>query len=255
MIFKDTVKSDSQLVKPDMSDKPVALAKLIWTHPETGALQEFVLHEGDTVRIGRSQDNEIYIQERTVSRHHASVIYKSGVFTIQDMVSANGVFVNDERVTEPYPLIHGDVIRLFTPILRFEALPFEADSAPPLIDESQMEQTAEKPLPIEAMEDGLPYLTIASGDRMGERISLDQEVITFGRAVSNATWDITLPDHAVSRPHARVYKQDEDWFVEDLGSSNGTMVGGNFISRPIRLVDETIITMGETTIIFHDKPD
>lgn len=237
-----------------MSEKPVALAKLIWEEPETGLPQEYILYEGVTITIGRSQDNHVYIPERTVSRHHATVAYKSGVFTIVDMGSANGIFVNEERVEEFYPLIHGDVIRLYGPTLSFEAIPMAEEEAFATEDPKDKEEssaTAETPLPADL---SIPYLSIASGDLMGERIPLNKEQITFGRAISNATWDVALPDHAVSRPHARIYLDDEQWYIEDLGSSNGTMVGGSFISKPIRLVDETIITMGETTIIFHENP-
>jgi pSer/pThr/pTyr-binding forkhead associated (FHA) protein len=242
---------DAKLVAPTMSDNPVELAKVIWHDPENGAAQEFVLYEGVIATIGRSQDNHIHIPERTVSRHHATIEYRSGVFVLRDEGSANGVFVNEQRINGEYPLIHGDVVRLFGPTLTFEAILADLDAAYATQAPDTREKTAEAPLPAEMM---YPYLSIASGDRMGDRIPIDKDEITFGRLISNAKWDVPLPDHAVSRPHARIFSQDEDWFVEDLGSSNGTMVGGNFISRPIRLDDETIITMGETTIIFHNKP-
>ena len=238
-----------------MSEKPVALAKLLWTEPETGLPQEYILKEGDSITIGRSQDNDVYIPERTVSRHHATVAYRSGVFTVVDMGSANGVFVNEEQIENVYPLIHGDQIRLFGPSLVFEAIPMEENAAfetnaPP----TQPEKTSETPLPAGTGFE-TPYLSIASGDLMGQRIPLDRQQLTFGRAISNAAWDISLPDHAVSRPHAKIYYDNNAWFIEDLGSSNGTIVGGVIINTPYRLIDETIITMGETTIIFHEKPN
>ena len=235
-----------------MSDNPVALAKLIWHEPETGALQEYILNEGVSVTVGRSQDNEIYIPEKTVSRHHVTIAYRSGVFTITDMQSANGTFVNEDQISDVYPLIHGDEIRLYGPIMRFEAIPLEIDEEAYATQQpSDLEDTVQSAGNIDIQ---YPYISIASGDLMGQRIPLDKPELTFGRAISNAAWEVPLPDHAVSRPHARIYRKDDEWFVEDLGSSNGTMVGGNFISRPTRLSDETIITMGETTIIFHGKP-
>lgn len=251
MMLLQNTKRDAKLVRPTMSDNPVEIAKVIWHDPESGIVREHVLHEGDTVTIGRSQDNDIHIPERTVSRHHATIAYRSGVFTIVDMGSANGVFVNEDPIDNPYPLVHGDIIRLYSPTLTFEAIPMTRMTPASNKADPFTEKTAEEPLPAET---AYPYLSVASGDLMGERILMDKEEITFGRAISNATWDVPLPDHAVSRPHARIFVKDEDWFVEDLGSSNGTMVGGNFISRPIRLDNEAIITMGETTLIFHNKP-
>lgn len=249
MLLQNTSK-DAKLVSPTMSDKSVELAKVIWHDPENGAALEYTLHEGVTVTIGRSQDNHIHIPERTVSRHHATIAYRSGVFIIKDEGSANGVFVNEERIEGEFPLIHGDVVRLYGPTLTFEAIPLDAEAVFATQAPDNLERTAEAPLPADL---SYPYLSIASGDLMGERIAVEKDEIVFGRLISNAKWDVALPDHAVSRPHARIFARDEEWFVEDLGSSNGTMVGGNYISRPMRLNDETIITMGETTIIFHNK--
>ncbi|PJF43681.1 MAG: hypothetical protein CUN55_07885 [Phototrophicales bacterium] len=234
------------------TEQVAAIAKLIWQDPETQEMREYILHEGARLTIGRSQDNEIYIPERTVSRHHATIEYRSGVFVVVDMGSANGIFVNEERIVDFYPLIDGDVLRLYGPTLRFVALPIEEtdrlDSADFAIPAPTISTT--EPLPPSY---NRPYLSVVSGDLSGQRILLYKDIITFGRAVSNATWEVMLPDHAVSRPHARIYLENGQWYIEDLGSSNGTMVSGNFINRPVRLTDETVITMGETTIIFHEN--
>ncbi len=232
------------------TENAVALAKMIWQDPESKDMREYLLYEGAKLTIGRSQDNEIYIPERTVSRHHATIEYRSGVFVVVDMGSANGIFVNEERIGDIYPLLDGDVLRLYGPTLRFVALPPDnpPQEAPAYFLDASVSQNAFPP------SYNRPYLSIVSGDLSGERVLLQKDIITFGRAISNAAWEVALPDHAVSRPHARIYIENNQWYIEDLGSSNGTMVSGNFINRPIRLVDETIITMGETTIIFHDQP-
>ncbi len=52
--------------------------------------------------IGRAEDNDIILEDETVSRHHARLLVESGIgrvqVYIQDLASVNGVFVNDERV-------------------------------------------------------------------------------------------------------------------------------------------------------------
>lgn len=50
-------------------------------------------------RIGRADDNEIAIDEAVVSRHHAKIEYKGGVFIITDLGSANGTYVNGKRIS------------------------------------------------------------------------------------------------------------------------------------------------------------
>ena len=59
--------------------------------------REFVV-EKETVRIGRSADNEVRINDPMVSRHHASIITRDGVSYIQDEGSTNGVYINRKRI-------------------------------------------------------------------------------------------------------------------------------------------------------------
>ena len=61
--------------------------------------------------IGRARDNQIVLDEPTVSRNHAWIKLQDKDFLIFDIGSANGTFVNDEPVEDPRTLEHGDVIR------------------------------------------------------------------------------------------------------------------------------------------------
>jgi putative secretion ATPase (PEP-CTERM system associated) len=63
------------------------------------------------VIVGRSPDNEIYIQSKFVSRHHAQLTNDETGCTVEDLNSTNGVFIGDERVKK-YRLKHGDVVSL-----------------------------------------------------------------------------------------------------------------------------------------------
>jgi VWFA-related protein len=64
-----------------------------------------------TMNIGRAGDNQISIQDATISRHHAWIKAEGEDFLVFDVGSANGTFVNDERVQEPHRLNSGDVVR------------------------------------------------------------------------------------------------------------------------------------------------
>ncbi len=64
-----------------------------------------------TVNIGRARDNQLVLDNATVSRHHAWVKSEGETFLVFDVGSANGTFVNDERVEEPRPLESGDIVR------------------------------------------------------------------------------------------------------------------------------------------------
>src|SRR3954464_11644319 len=102
-----------------MGSQPQAIAKITWEDPLSKEKREFVLVEGATASIGRSEENTIQIPEKHVSRRHAEIQFRDGLFLITDLRSANGTFVNDRRLSEAFPLAHGDIIRLYVPILNF----------------------------------------------------------------------------------------------------------------------------------------
>jgi len=70
--------------------------------------------------IGRSMDNDIIIEGEGVSRHHAQIKLRQGQYVLRDLESANGTFVNGQRIHEECVLQHGDRIRLANVELTFE---------------------------------------------------------------------------------------------------------------------------------------
>lgn len=72
-----------------------------------------------TWRIGRSKDNELTLQDNSVSRRHAEIHrYSNGNFIIFDVDSLNGIFVNDEKIKKK-KLHEGDIIEVGDIFLRF----------------------------------------------------------------------------------------------------------------------------------------
>lgn len=74
---------------------------------------------------------------------------------------------------------------------------------------------------------------------------------TLGRSDANT---VALDDDHVSRKHAVIQHQGENefWMV-DLGSSNGTWVNGRRVSRPLALRDGDVIDMGGSRIVFRSE--
>jgi pSer/pThr/pTyr-binding forkhead associated (FHA) protein len=225
-----------------MSEPREGLAKVTWDDPETGAKREFVLEEGATATIGRSPNNTIPIPERHVSRQHAVISFRDGIFMLSDLGSANGTFVNDKQLSDPYPLMHGDVIR---PVLHFSAV---------VTEEEHHQARVTGTLVVPATGGGQPMLHITSGPQEGAEIPILTPSLTIGRATKNATWDISLQDRAISRPHCEIALQEDGmWAVKDLSSANGTIVNGVPVEaeQPYPLQDGSVITLGETTILFR----
>jgi tetratricopeptide (TPR) repeat protein len=92
------------------------------------------------------------------------------------------------------------------------------------------------------------YLVILEGEEEGREIDLTGAAYTLGRGPDN---DLVLPDIACSRRHAQIVREGEAWFVEDMGSGNGTVLNGQKIKRE-RLQDGDEVEVGNTVLAFHD---
>ncbi len=68
------------------------------------------------VVLGRESDS-VPLTDRTISRRHAEVVLENDAWIIRDLNSANGTYVNGERLTKPVRLKHGDQIKLGATLL------------------------------------------------------------------------------------------------------------------------------------------
>jgi predicted component of type VI protein secretion system len=96
--------------------------RLRYTKPD-GTTAEFVLTPAP-ITIGRSPEADVVVPDERVSRIHCGVRLWDGEYTVRDLKSTNGTFVNGRRV-ETTALKPGDVIRVGS-----TALAFEADEGP-----------------------------------------------------------------------------------------------------------------------------
>ena len=64
-----------------------------------------------TMTMGREHDNNIEIKDEEVARYHARISFQRGKYVLEDLESASGTWVNDERINE-VTLAHGDQIRV-----------------------------------------------------------------------------------------------------------------------------------------------
>jgi len=78
--------------------------------------------EARTIRIGRAIDNDVVINDPTVSRMHASVTVSDQGFTVAENPSSTGVEKMGFRISGTDPLVSGDELRIGDTILRFEVV-------------------------------------------------------------------------------------------------------------------------------------
>jgi pSer/pThr/pTyr-binding forkhead associated (FHA) protein len=169
-----------------------------------------------TLRIGREADNDIVVSLATVSAHHARLTWegKPGELVIEDLGSSNGTAVGspDRKVSRAV------VSASETVYLGTHAIPVR--------------------LLLDRFETPAATTLVLRGDQ-----------VVIGR---NPDCD-QVADHAsVSGRHARLFRSGARILVEDLGSTNGTLVNGERIDRPREVVPGDVITLGSHALVLDD---
>ncbi|VAW91305.1 FHA domain containing protein [hydrothermal vent metagenome] len=144
------------------------MARLILTH-EGAVMREYQLN-GDRTSVGRKPQNDIHLEDPTVSGEHA-VFLKLQHFYVEDLGSTNGVILNGKRVTKRQ-LNTGDIIRIGRHEFKF-------------IDEvDQFDKTVLiNPARLAAKPADLPkkgLVKVLNGPKAGEQIMLNKPYTTLG---------------------------------------------------------------------------
>jgi pSer/pThr/pTyr-binding forkhead associated (FHA) protein len=92
---------------------------------------------------------------------------------------------------------------------------------------------------------GPTQLIVTEGGLQGTRIGLTGAPVLIGRANDST---LVLTDDYASARHARLVPQDGQWLVEDLGSTNGTYLDRDKVTRPTIVPPGVAIRIGKTAI-------
>ena len=93
---------------------------------------------------------------------------------------------------------------------------------------------------------GVPTkLQVVSGPNAGQSVPLGDQPILLGRGTDAS---IRLDDDYVSTRHARFATNGEQWFVEDVGSTNGTYLGSQRITSPVPVGLGIQVRLGKTIV-------
>lgn len=119
------------------------MAKLIClTGNDTG--YEFPLTPGDNI-LGRGEDNQVCLLDKRSSRRNAKLDVQPGRYTLEDMSSRNGTFVNGKAIYRTQVLALGDHIRIGKTLLELSEVPLDKIKVAPLprVRESRLSFTRE----------------------------------------------------------------------------------------------------------------
>jgi pSer/pThr/pTyr-binding forkhead associated (FHA) protein len=109
----------------------------------------------------------------------------------------------------------------------------------------QPPKPARPPKPGRSPRSSPQQLLVTAGALAGTSLGLADQQITIGRA-NDAT--LVLNDDYASTRHARLFPQDGQWIVEDLGSTNGTYLDRQKVTQPTPVPVGVPIRIGKTVL-------
>jgi pSer/pThr/pTyr-binding forkhead associated (FHA) protein len=226
------------------------LTKTAWLAVEAGRLRGRQYRiEGASATIGRAEENPIGLfGDPGVQPRHAMISKQGGSYSIRNLAVQEGTFVNGSRI-ETVELHDGDRIRISNYEMSFHSRA-GAHSAmlgttpSPAATSTTFSATGAGLPGAAAAQGGEVYLTGLNGDRFAIRLGAPTRI---GRALDN---DIVVADASVSRHHATIENRNGDFRLRDLGSQNGTFIGGERISEA-PLANGVAVRIGDAAFTFH----
>lgn len=189
----------------------------------------------DRVTIGRADDCTIVLADTAVSRHHAAVERTPAGFRLVDTGSANGVFVDEQRVGEA-ALSGGTQFRIGTTVFEFLA-PLPVAAEPTIVAGPQ------------------PFLVRIVAAKAADAVGKEYEVsglVTLGRG---ADCTIALRDGSASRTHATLQALgDEGYRLADNNSANGVWLEDRRVTEEVLRPGQRF-RIGDTFLECHPKQE
>jgi pSer/pThr/pTyr-binding forkhead associated (FHA) protein len=216
------------------------LTKDAWLVVEAGRLRgrQFRL-DRSPMTAGRAEENPIGLfGDPEVQPRHAVISREGASWQIRNLALANGTRING-RAIEIAPLNENDAIAIGNYMLRFHtrggaaAVVLAPQAGSPAVATSSAAAVSAQ-----------PCLIAASGERYPLKYGAPT---TLGRALDN---DIVVADPSVSRHHAELTIANGTAELRDLGSQNGTFIGGRRASQG-RIVDGDAIVLGDARFTFR----
>ncbi|MCH9631211.1 MAG: hypothetical protein S4CHLAM37_12330 [Chlamydiia bacterium] len=228
---------------------------------EEGPLAGLIIRfeEGNEWIIGRDPDVCYQVlEDPMVSRKHIICRNTDEGFVIENLSATNPASVNGNPITEQVTLQESDVLQIGSSLFKFT----EHDPS-----HKQVEEEAEKEKHPTIFEEEGPLDTLSlnevtkarwmikviSGPNTGAEFGLEKDhSYVIGKDPSSC--DIVFQDLSVSRQHAKInIDENEQVFVEDLKSKNGTFLNGRALEEPKLSESQDLIALGTTSFLVIDR--
>lgn len=200
---------------------------------------------GDLLRIGRSRENDVVLENLSVSRHHVQIRLFEGNYVLFDMNSSNGTYLNGVRITRR-ELQDGDEITMGKYVLSWRD---QSEAATMIVPRDKTPEAPPKPAPPQSGRSEA-WLKVESGPLKEREFSVVRFETTLGKSPK---CDIVLTDDwLLAKQQAIILRKGNDEFeVEDLGGIRRVKVNGKAIERaaPLRTGDK--LEVGVTRLTFY----
>lgn len=216
--------------------------------------------------VGREPDCDLMLSDKLLSRHHARLWIEDNELKVEDLDSANGTFLNDERITVASAQA-GDEIRFDTAAFRVIApqVQVQADDNKTQIRStmdadatmvhaavaSQGEETDPNLVATQMMLIKRAYLVGTAEPFNDSHFDLIKECTQLGRSQES---DIVLTEASVSGKHAEICRSSDGWVIKDLNSTNGTYLNEQKVTTA-KLKDGDLLRMGRMELRFVDDEE
>jgi pSer/pThr/pTyr-binding forkhead associated (FHA) protein/tetratricopeptide (TPR) repeat protein len=245
---------------------------LVVRHPDGSETEHELSGE---LKIGRQEGNDLVLTEGGVSRQHARFFVEGGKVMLEDLSSANGTYVDGERVGEAVLLTPQSQVVLGDYELKIKAsarpstgprkaarpaaaepdeggprstraLPSLKPARPPGAALAKSERASKGAAPAGAPQ---PMLRGLTGPWANKTYPLKGKLLV-GRAPPAA---VLLEDDSISRKHAELERNPRGAvFLRDLGSANGTLLNGERIAQePVEISPGDIIQFGMVEVVYE----
>ena len=248
------------------------------------SVEIFQLENGEYLTIGRRDDNDVVIDDPSVSGHHAKIDSIGDRFVVNDLKSKNGCFVN-EQLVDSHWLNHGDVITICGHSLVFnfskdelrrnkvtddfddtlmmsstdhrrlmaKSNPNKSISVVKFWDKSSYRgsvrdiepQTTGPKTKIQEAAGILKFLAGGSG-----QVKLTRKITTIGKDPSS---DIVVKGLLIDPTTATIRLESDGYYLNYISGLTKPKVNGNTVKASTILNDRDIIEIGHAKLQFIDK--
>lgn len=220
---------------------------------EDKVIEKFIT-EKKRVTIGRTPDNDIVLDNRGVSRCHAQIEFGDGQAVLIDNESLNGTFVNSRRISEEVlkdndAIVIGKYTLYFHEIPEKSGSPFDGDGTMVLQTKKQRELIAKDQRDRQITSEAGSSVLLGEVGADFDKYPISRNVVTIGKS---QLANIKARGFFLSGIQAKIVKENDEFWIVNLGKKGKTKINGEEIDRYL-LKNDDIIQVGKTVYRFVES--